>query len=266
MVDRHILQSISKSIFSAMTSPNTTTTNDKDKDTNEALLKQKGYSLLATGYTSKIYLFPSTSPPPRKILKLFPSNLTKHFATEIAAYETLSSNKPPATVPAYFGASPEFKTGLVLELAGKGDMYEYLYRARRMGPSLRKRDFYKWARQIVEGLGYAHERGVLHGDIYVSNFLLTSSHDGDELDAQIADWAGASINGSKSASWYRLTHQYWDRDRKDKDDQGRRIDMVITVRSEIFALGSALFHMVDGEDLWEGELEYARIERRLLEG
>ncbi|KUJ08273.1 uncharacterized protein LY89DRAFT_765084, partial [Mollisia scopiformis] len=186
-----------------------------------------------------------------------PSNKT-HYLTETTAYTILYSSFLPISIPFYHGPSPLFPHGLILGFADHGDMYEYIYRAHRIGPLPAVKDLYRWARQATEGLAYAHGLGVLHGDIHVVNFLLSSSEDEErvgELDLQVADWAGASIWGDKSCSWYRLTQ-------RDRDEEGKKVDMVISVRSEIFATGCAIYHMVGGKDLWEGELEYG-IGRRL---
>ena len=114
----------------------------------------------------------------------------------------------------------------------------------------------------------------------------------------MADRAGASIKGSVSQSFYRLTHRLFTRtstiqareeeanvhtregngeeevekegmlEREaevDSDAKGKRewedydtIGSNITLASEVFALGSALSNLVTGHDLWEGQLEYGR--------
>lgn len=226
----------------------------QNAENNSQSPEKKGYQLLGEGYTSKIYHIPNSD----KVIKSFPAKNEKHFLAEKAAYELLSSNNPPSSIPAYYDTSPDFPLGIVLSRANHGDVYEYLYRARRMGPMPMptKKDFYHWAKQAAQALAYAHSMNIMHADIHLVNFLFTSSlTNSSQLDLQVADWAGATIHGSKSASWYRLTHQLWTPERKERDEEGKKIDMKIDVKSEIFALGSAIYHMVGGNDLWEGELE-----------
>jgi serine/threonine protein kinase len=80
---------------------------------------------------------------------------------------------------------------------------------------------------------FAHSCGVSHFDIHYVNFLLDKN-----LDLKVADFAGASIDGGKSWSFYRITHQLPDADGKDRQY------MKITVASEIFTLDSAPYYMV----------------------
>lgn len=107
-------------------------------------------------------------------------------------------------------------------------------------------------------MGFAHSCGVLHADIHVINFLLD-----ENLNLKVADFAGASVDGGISWSFYRLTHQLF------SSDRGGTKGMKISIKSEIFAFGSALWSMVTGMDLWP-ELEYMKdrteIVRRLRGG
>ena len=69
----------------------------------------------------------------------------------------------------------------------------------------------RWARQAAEALAFVHSCGVLYSDIHCVNFLLNKN-----LDLKVADFAGASIDGEKSWSFYRTTHQLPDADGKDR--------------------------------------------------
>lgn len=113
---------------------------------------------------------------------------------------------------------------------------------------------YRWARQAAEALQFAHSCGVLHSDIHCVNFVFDSN-----LDLKVAEWAGASIDGSRSHSCYRTTHSLlYIRGRGSK----------LSVQSEIFGLGSAMHNMVVGLDIFP-ELDYEKdndeIIRRLRE-
>ncbi len=106
----------------------------------------------------------------------------------------------------------------------------------------------RWALQAAEGLAFAHSCGVLHSDIHCVNFLLD-----ENLDLKVADFAGASIDGSKSWSFCRTTHLL------PRTDGGN-----ISTASEIFGLGSALYYMFSGHDVSHPELNYDRDEEEII--
>ncbi|KAF2808635.1 kinase-like protein [Mytilinidion resinicola] len=117
---------------------------------------------------------------------------------------------------------------------------------------------YRWARQAAEALSFAHSCGVLHADIHCSNFLLDSN-----LDLKVADFAGASIDGSRSWSCYRYSHRLFE---PGDDDCNKGKGMKITVQSEIFALGSAMYAMIQGHDPFvelEHANDWAEVRRRI---
>lgn len=64
---------------------------------------------------------------------------------------------------------------LVLELCGRGDIYR---RLRERGP-FREEEAAGFMGQLLAGLAYLHERGVMHRDLKLSNLLL--SEDGKRL-------------------------------------------------------------------------------------
>lgn len=66
-----------------------------------------------------------------------------------------------------------------------------------------------------------------------------------ELNLKVGDWAGASIDGAKSHSSYRLRYRLFDTDGKDVPRATG-----ITASTEIFALGTAIYYMVTCEEPW----------------
>lgn len=76
----------------------------------------------------------------------------------------------------------------------------------------------------------------------------------------MGDWAGASIDGGESHSSYRLRYRLRD---EDGVDLARKEG--VTVRSGVFALGSVVYFMVMGEEVWveleepEGDKEVVRM-------
>lgn len=99
--------------------------------------------------------------------------------------------------------------------------------------------------RAVEALEFAHSLGVYNSDIHCVNFFLDQ-----ELNLKVGDWAGASIDGSVSHSSYRLRHRLFSPDGTDVPQSTG-----ITASTEIFALGSALYRMVTGHEVWPELLE-----------
>ena len=83
----------------------------------------------------------------------------------------------------------------------------------------------RWARQAAEGLTYLHSRGVLQADVGCHNLLLDTSDD-----VKLCDFAGASVDGGIATVCYETRSQ------KPKATS-------ITIDTEIFAFGTALYEM-----------------------
>lgn len=204
------------------------------------------YELLDKGYTAIVYRIPGT----QNVCKSFPETSAKtHFLAEKEAYERFTARGHPATILKYFGVDDQVPFGIVLELAPKGTLYDYI-RFNHRNPPLRK-TLHRWARQAAEALAFSHSCGVLHSDIHCVNFLLD-----ENLDLKVADFAGASIDGGKSWSTYRLTHRLFGPNGNDNKK--------ITVASEIFAFGSALHYMVRGHDIFP-ELHYEQNREEIIQ-
>jgi serine/threonine protein kinase len=181
------------------------------------------------------------------------SSANAHFRAEVEAYErfTRHGNHPPASCTTN-GLDPDDPAGtsVVLELAKKGNQHKYLWDSRIFShPPPSPATLYRWVRQAAEGLAFAHSCGVLHSDIRCVNFLLDGA-----LNLKAADFTGASIGGGKSWSTYRLTNRLLFAEPKG-DSSSLRMD-IMTV-SEIFGLGSVLYSMVIGHDLFP-EMDYTR--------
>ena len=85
-----------------------------------------------------------------------------------------------------------------------------------------------WAQQAAQGLEFVHDCGVIQGDVGCHNMLLD-----DDDNLKLSDFAGSSIDGSKSTvayeDWSFLPH----RD-------------IIPEKRDLFALGSAIYEMSTG--------------------
>jgi serine/threonine protein kinase len=189
------------------------------------------------GHTSTVYLLPSEANASNTIIC---KSIHPHFADvllpiEKEAYQRFSSNKAPSSLLTYHGIHNEIPTGIVLEFAESGNLQDWLLKGHIPSSEL----LYKWAYQATEALEFAHGLGVLHADIHCVNFFLTKA-----LDLKVGDWGGASIDGGKSHCSYRYTHRLFGLDGTDVPEIG------ISSATEIFALGTAFFFMISGQEPW----------------
>jgi serine/threonine protein kinase len=203
------------------------------------------YAFLDKGYTSNVYRLPGT----RKVCKSFLPRCTEtNFPAEREAYERFTAREgQPSSILRYYGVDKVQPAGIILDLAENGNLHSYLWDRKRHNKPPSQEQLYRWARQAAEGLQFAHSCGVFHSDIHCVNFLLD-----ENFDLKVADFAGASIDGGKSWSFYRRTHRLFGPEGEETGGDG----MKITVASEIFGFGSALYNMVAGRDVFSPELDY----------
>jgi serine/threonine protein kinase len=158
---------------------------------------------------------------------------------------------PPLQSPTSTTSTRTTRPAIVLELAEKGNLMEYLWDNSHQFNNPPSQDLlYRWALQAAEALAFTHSCGVLHSDIHCANFLLD-----ENLNLKVADWAGASIDGGKSWSFYRITHRL--------PNHPERKVKGTTIEIEIFGLGSALYYMVTGHDIFP-ELRYSRDKEEII--
>lgn len=207
-------------------------------------LNTQSYSALpnSSGHTSTIYLLLSYTVP--AVCK----SVHPHFAdvllpTEQKVYQRFFANDPPPSLLSYHGIHDEIPHGIILEFAELGNVQDWLLE----GHTPTKEMLYKWSHQATEALEFAHALGVLHADIHCLNFFLTKT-----LDLKVGDWGGASVDGAKSHCSYRYKHRLFGLDGTDiPAEKG------ISMATEIFALGTALYVMISGQEPWP-ELEEPR--------
>jgi serine/threonine protein kinase len=99
------------------------------------------------------------------------------------------------------------------------------------------------ARQIADGLGFAHERGVVHRDIKPSNIMLLARGQAKIMDFGIARMRVGDV---KTSTGIVLgTPKYM----SPEQVEGSPVDQ----RSDIFSLGVVLYEMLTGIRLFSGE-------------
>jgi len=96
-------------------------------------------------------------------------------------------------IPKYHCIDKNDPAGIIIEFVPNGNLYHHVDKCKRQGFLPSKENIYRWAHQAASAISFAHSLGIFHSDIHNVNFLLDS-----ELDLRVADWAGASIDGSKS--------------------------------------------------------------------
>ena len=206
----------------------------------------EGYQPLdRQGFTSTIYHLPGDPPRVCKAFHkdnceiLYPFEIL--YSVEKAVYERFAAHDHPASILKYYGTHESIPDGIILELAENKDVLHYLSVQKRLhNATPDDKVLYRWASQAAEALEFAHSVGVYNSDIHCLNFFLDR-----RLNLKVADWAGASIDGSRSCSSYRLRHRWFDSNGTDvARAQG------ITAATEIFALGTAIYYMVTGHDPW----------------
>lgn len=199
-----------------------------------------GYKVLDnSGYTSKIYSLPGE--PPRVCKSFNKDCMQTHFPVEKAAYERFSAHNHPSSILKYYGNHNDIPASLILELAENKNLHKYRWDQKQFGkPDPENEVLYRWALQAAEALEFAHSLGVFNSDIHCVNFFLDRN-----LDLKVGDWAGASIDESRSQSSYRLRYRLFDVDGKDVPRAKG-----ISGSTEIFAFGTALYFMVACQDIW----------------
>jgi serine/threonine protein kinase len=143
---------------------------------------------------------------------------------ESAIYEHLGKH------PRIIGFKGKHEDGLLLEYASNGSLNGYLQSAR-----LVEREMIRYARETAEGVAHAHSKKVIICDINVRNILLD-----DDFHVKLCDFQGRLLGPdgdvlydggvSENAESFMPRH--------DKD--------FASVKTDIFALGSTIYHIVKG--------------------
>jgi eukaryotic-like serine/threonine-protein kinase len=117
------------------------------------------------------------------------------------------------------------------------------------------------ALQAANGLGAAHDLGIIHRDLTPENIMVSRSPDGDDLvkvvDFGIAKAAEGHAQTVTRAGFVVGTIQYMSPEQM----MGEMVD----ARSDLYSLGCVLYEMIVGKRLFEGATGEALITKRLTE-
>ena len=110
------------------------------------------------------------------------------------------------------------------------------------------------ARQVAEGLAYAHERGVVHRDVKPGNIMLNAQGQPKIMDFGLARMRAA--DHKTSTGMVLGTPRYM----SPEQISGQPVDQ----RSDIFSLGIVLYEMLTGTRLFSGE-DMAQVTHQITE-
>ena len=123
-------------------------------------------------------------------------------------------------------------TGILMELAPKGDLFDLLSIFNQL-PYILARSY---ARQMAEAVAYLHQKGIAHQDIKLENFLLDS-----KFNIKLADFGFSRMTNKEQTSTEQVgTPQYWSPEQHEQTPfNGTEVD--------VFNLGVAIFLLVAGK-------------------
>jgi len=136
----------------------------------------------------------------------------------------------------FIGFKGNHTDGLLLEHARNGSVTSYLDINNLYSST---QDRLKWALQAVEGVAEMHKHGVLHCNIHTNNMLLD-----DNLDIKLCDFQGKLLNPNGTI---RLDGP----SSEDVKSMPRSDPNTATQKTDIFALGSAIYFMMEGHPPFE---------------
>ena len=127
-------------------------------------------------------------------------------------------------------------------------------RSRLLEESIPAAEAIEIARQVAEGLAYAHERGVVHRDIKPGNIMLNEQGQAKIMDFGLARMRAA--DHKTSTGMVLGTPRYM----SPEQISGLPVDQ----RSDIFSLGIVLYEMLTGTRLFSGD-DMAQVTHQITE-
>jgi tRNA A-37 threonylcarbamoyl transferase component Bud32/tetratricopeptide (TPR) repeat protein len=100
-----------------------------------------------------------------------------------------------------------------------------------------------WITQVVQGLSYAHKRGIVHRDVKSSNIVIVQNADGESI-AKVVDF-GLARPEDEAGKGLTLTGTIFGSPHYMSPEQcrGERVD----VRSDIYSLGCVMYECLNGQ-------------------
>jgi len=162
------------------------------------------------------------------------SSNRRFIEIETQIYDRLNDGEVHDGLLKYYRSS---KDGIILGYACNNSLRLYIAQqgGRRIPLSLKLR----WAEQLIATLSFIHSKGILHGDISCKNAFLN-----EELNLKLGDFAGFPINSKPVLVCYETSHEH--------------LEMTnISIKSELFALGSTLYEIMTGSRPYKSNSDFA---------
>jgi serine/threonine protein kinase len=158
------------------------------------------------------------------------------------------------THPRIIAYKGQTNDGLRLEYAPNGDLGTFIL----ANPDTHLSQRLRWCEQAAEAVAYCHQKGIIHCDINLRNFLLDKS-----LDLKLADFQGMyKARGGKvllDGLSRECTKSFLPRIHGDYAD----------VKTDLFALGSAIHFIITGHEVFpelDSDKDEDEIEKRFQNG
>jgi serine/threonine protein kinase len=224
----------------------------------ERVLNYKIEALLGEGGVGSVYLATHNQLGRKVAIKVLNPNLVNNaevrerFRNEAA---TLSSLQHINIVTLYDYLEDERGLFLIMEYVPGNVLDNYIRQV--SGPIPEQKTIY-FFNQILDGLSYAHQRGIVHRDIKPSNIIITSDADAKILDFGIAKIlkegkAGMTKTGARLGTVLFMSPE---------QVKGQGVDL----RTDIYSLGITLFEMLTGRCPYdENSVEFEIYNKIVLE-
>ena len=204
----------------------------------ERILNYKIESVLGEGGVGKVYLATHTQLGRKVAIKVLNPALVneprvrERFRNEAT---TLSGLQHLNIVTLYDYFEDEKGLFLILEYAQGKALDEYIKNT--SGPIPEQKTIY-FFNQILDGLAYAHHKGIIHRDVKPSNLIITSDADVKILDFGIAKILKEGRNNITKTGAQLGTVLYM----SPEQVKGEPVDL----RTDVYSLGVTLFEMLTG--------------------
>ncbi|NJO00664.1 MAG: serine/threonine protein kinase [Bacteroidia bacterium] len=217
----------------------------------ERILNYKVESLLGEGGVGKVYLATHTQLGRKVAIKaLNPDLVNNHEVRERFRNEatTLSSLQHVNIITLYDYLEEDRGLFLIMEYADGNSLDKYILRSTGLIPEQKVIFFFN---QLLEGVAYAHNKGIIHRDIKPSNIIITKDADVKILDFGIAKILKEGQRNITKTGTKLGTVLYM----SPEQVEGKFVDK----RTDIYSLGVTLFEMLAGRPPYnEADLtEYA---------
>src|ERR1051326_5700225 len=183
-------------------------------------------------------------------VKFLPENLLQ-FTDALERFqqeaEAISALNHPHIATIFEMDDIEGRKFLVLEYLGGGTLKSAIKTLHLSGKEFPLKDVIEYGVQAAEGLGHAHQRGIVHRDVKTDNMMLTEDGKVKITDFGLARLRGAAhltrTGSTVGTAAYMSPEQI----------QGEEVDH----RSDLFSFGVVLYELTTGRLPFRGEHEAA---------